>query len=197
MKALDGRHLRSERAREKIIAALLELIDDGELRPGMARIAQRAGVSLRTLFHHFPRREALIPAAALAHLQVLLPSMEPVDVEAPFEARLASFVTQRSRLLERLGPVRRAVRLVEPFSAELGPFLANARAFKRGEVEAVFEKELSRIKEPERARRNAALGVFTSFETWDSLRSHQGLPVAVARDVLRDGVRLLLRSRGR
>ena len=58
----DGRTARAERTREKVVDAVLELLDGGDVRPTAERIAKRAGVSERTVFQHFADREALFGA---------------------------------------------------------------------------------------------------------------------------------------
>jgi TetR/AcrR family transcriptional regulator, regulator of autoinduction and epiphytic fitness len=50
---MDGRVARAERSRRAIVAAHLALIDEGDLRPTGERIAERAGVSLRSLWTNF------------------------------------------------------------------------------------------------------------------------------------------------
>ncbi len=60
----DGRTVRAERTRQAIVDALLTLLDEGELRPTAERIAERAEVSERSVFQHFPDREALFEAVA-------------------------------------------------------------------------------------------------------------------------------------
>src|SRR4029450_8701570 len=69
----DGRLARGERARAAIVDALLVLIESGELRPSAARIAQRAGVSLRSVFQHFSDVESLFAAAASRQTERLSP----------------------------------------------------------------------------------------------------------------------------
>ena len=45
---VDGRLGRGTRARTAVVDALLDLIEEGDLRPTAPRIAERAGVSLRS-----------------------------------------------------------------------------------------------------------------------------------------------------
>ena len=49
----DGRRLRSERNKQKIVTAMMELVREGDYDPSVASIAERAGVGLRTVFRHF------------------------------------------------------------------------------------------------------------------------------------------------
>ena len=60
----DGRRLRGQRTQTKVLEALLELVAEGEMRPTAQAVSNRAGVSLRTVYHHFEdvedvRRRAL------------------------------------------------------------------------------------------------------------------------------------------
>ena len=55
----DGRVLRGARTRSGIVQALLDLLNDGVLAPTAAQIADRAGVSVRSVFQHFADMEAL------------------------------------------------------------------------------------------------------------------------------------------
>jgi TetR/AcrR family transcriptional regulator, regulator of autoinduction and epiphytic fitness len=193
----DGRHQRGERARTAVAGALLQLLEEGELRPPTARIAERAGVSVRLVFHHFQDTEALFEAAARLQLERILPTLTPVPLELPFPARLRRFVQGRAALLERLTPVRRAALLAEPFSATVAERLAQVRGLKRQEAAAVFGPELSALPRAVRVQAERALGAVTSFATWEALRAHQGLSVGDASAALRHLVVALLASPSR
>jgi AcrR family transcriptional regulator len=51
--SLDGRTMRRTRNRTAVITALLAMIREGDLHPGAAEIADRAGVSHRSIFRYF------------------------------------------------------------------------------------------------------------------------------------------------
>lgn len=59
----DGRRQRSERSRQAIIDASLELLEEGILVPTAQQISERAGVGIRSFFRHFSDMEALFAAA--------------------------------------------------------------------------------------------------------------------------------------
>jgi len=139
----DGRLARSLMTRAAVVDALLALIEAGELQPTAPQIAERAGVSLRSVFQHFRDREALFAAAADRQTQRLRVLVEPIDARAPLAERLVTFVAQRARLLETLAPVRRAALLLEPFSKEVATRLRVVRALKRVEIEQVFAAEVA------------------------------------------------------
>jgi len=180
----DGRLARSAGTRAAVVDALLSLIEAGDLRPTAPRIAERAGVSLRSVFQHFRDLEALFAAAADRQTTRLRGLVTPIRTDLPLPQRLASFVAQRARLLEALSPVRRAAVLMEPFSAEIAARLRDARALARAEVQRVFAREL--VSRPPALRRQllAALDVASSWSTWEPLRRHQGLSVERAREVM-------------
>ena len=58
-RATDGRLLRSERSRELIADALYELLQEGDIEPSAQKIADRAGVGIRTVFRLFSDMDAL------------------------------------------------------------------------------------------------------------------------------------------
>jgi TetR/AcrR family transcriptional regulator, regulator of autoinduction and epiphytic fitness len=188
----DGRLARGERARGLVVGALLELVREGDLRPTAPRIAERARVSLRTVFHHFADLEALFAAAADRQTDDVQRLVVPVPHGGDLSARLDAFVQQRARLLEAITPVRRAALLMEPFSKEIASRLAETRGLGMAEVTRVFARELA--KRPAAARRDLAeaLHATSCFPTWETLRRHQGLPVPRARRVMRRMLAALL-----
>ena len=57
----DGRVRRGERSRDQIVGALLELVQEGFLRPAAEQVARRARVGTRTVFRHFEDMDSLNP----------------------------------------------------------------------------------------------------------------------------------------
>ncbi len=188
----DGRLARGVRARAAVVDAYLDLIGEGDLRPTAARVAERAGVSLRLVFHHYADLETLYAEAADRQAERLRPLMRPIEPASPLDRRIPSFIGQRARLLETIAPVRRAALLQEPFSPTLSRRLAEARAMTRAEVGRVFECELAALAPRARRETFAALDAACSFMTWESLRRHQGLSRQQARAVMERTVRALL-----
>ncbi|MEA2466787.1 MAG: TetR/AcrR family transcriptional regulator, regulator of autoinduction and epiphytic fitness [Thermoleophilaceae bacterium] len=172
--------------------AMLELLDGGDLKPTSAAIAARAGVSERTLFQHFPDREALFQGAALAQAERIAPLIEPLPgVDAPLEERVRAFVAQRSRLLEKVSPVRRAALQMEPSSETVAGWLRAVRSGAAAEIEHVFGPELARAG-ADRDELLAALVAAAAWPTWESLRAHQGLSPEAAEAAMRRTLAALL-----
>lgn len=182
--AIDGRSARALRTREAIVDALLQLIDAGELKPPAPRIAQQAGVSLRSIYQHFDDLEALFAAAHGRYIQRLLELIEEVPDEGPLEDRLQAFVAQRARVLEAVTPARRAALLQEPFSERLRE--GRDRIYQVGtwEVARVFRAELDAVADAaQRADLLVAVSMCSGWEAWDQLRM-RGLDVADAERVM-------------
>jgi TetR/AcrR family transcriptional regulator, regulator of autoinduction and epiphytic fitness len=191
---VDGRLARGERARAALVEALLSLIERGDLRPSAARVAERAGVSLRSVFQHFNDVDSLFAAAASRQAERLAPLAVATPADGPLDKRLDAFVRARARLLEAISPVRRAALVMEPFSSELQRRLGAFRALKAGEVRRVFATELARRQPAARRRLAAAIIATASWSTWQALRQHQGLSQAEARRVLRMMLESALRN---
>ena len=177
--------------------ALLALLYEGHLQPTAERIAERAGVSERSLFQHFADREALYQAVALQQYERVAPTLEPVDVSLPLDERIEAFVEQRARLLEEVTPVRRAALLLEPESEVVAGWLASTRRQKAREVERVFRRELGEVAQPERGVLLAALVAASAWTSWESLRAHQRLSVDRSRAAMRATLAALLAGRQR
>src|SRR3954470_18279608 len=50
---VDGRTARATRTREAVVSAVLDLVNEGNPKPTAREIADRAGVSLRSVYVHF------------------------------------------------------------------------------------------------------------------------------------------------
>src|SRR5712691_10994416 len=134
----DGRAARSHRTRRAIVDAMRSLHAEGDLRPTAPRLAERAGVSLRTVWQHFADMEALLLEAGRRDLEVLLQIVRPIAAELPLADRIARFADQRTRVHEQMTPGWRAARIQQPFSPELRRSKKRMTALGRAELEAVF-----------------------------------------------------------
>jgi len=176
----DGRAARSQRTRDAVVHALLDLLRGGNLRPTAREIAEQAGVSLRSVYVHFDDVEDLFCAAATQEIAALAAILEVVPCDGPIAQRLDAFIAQRVRLWEQLGPVGSAAALQEPFSASLARVLKAGRQRARAEVERVFAQELDGDE-----NLTAAVDLIASASSWRELRFNQGLDAHAASAVLR------------
>lgn len=180
----DGRLARSARTRRSIVDALRALHHEGDLRPTAPRVAERAGVSLRTVWQHFNDLEALLVAAGQRDYEIAIGYVTPIDVSAPLPSRLRQLVQQRGRMYEELAPVWRAARLQEPFSPAIRRNRDRLLEAARDQLERVVGGELAAVAEESRRSMFAALQVATTWSTWESLRGELGFTVEEAEQAV-------------
>jgi TetR/AcrR family transcriptional regulator of autoinduction and epiphytic fitness len=179
----DGRAARSHRTRRAIVDAMRSLHAEGDLRPTAPRVAERAGVSLRTVWQQFADMETLLVEACRRDLEILLSLVQRIDPDQPLAARISSFVSQRSRVLEKMSPTWRAARMHKPSSGELRRNKADMLARARAELETVFAIELNQLEGDERRHLTDALHAISIWAFWESLRTDLGLSPRQAREL--------------
>jgi TetR/AcrR family transcriptional regulator, regulator of autoinduction and epiphytic fitness len=165
----DGRLARGERTRQMLAEALLELVAEGDLQPSARRLAERAGVSPRLVFHHFDDMESVLRTAATVHVQRHWTRLRRVPSSLPRAERIATVVGQRAEVYEAIAPVRRATRLVEHGSPEIAAQLQRARALLRIALEETFAPELEDLDPVRRQEVSDALEAAGAFETWERI----------------------------
>ncbi len=115
----DGRAARSHRSRRAIIEAMRALHAEGDLRPTAPRVAERAGVSVRTVWQQFADMETLLVEAIGATIRSCGRWWSGSSRISRWPRASNLFVGQRARILEQMTPTWRAARMHEPFSGQL------------------------------------------------------------------------------
>lgn len=191
---LDGRAARSAKTRDAIADALLDLLGEAKLRPTAREIAERAGVSVRSVYVHFDDLEDLFCVAANRHYTRIAPMLTPVAATGSPTERAHALVRQRIRLYARTGAVSRATRLHAESSPTLARILRDARTLSRTDLERVFGAELPAPDDPRRAHTIAVLDVLTGPGTWETLREQHELTVEAALQCVVDSIVLQLEA---
>jgi AcrR family transcriptional regulator len=186
-----GENARGRASRLRIAESMLELLREG-VQPTVAEVAARAGLSERTVFHHFAERDRVLELAAELQVARVLSMVRPVAADLPLDVRIRRFVRGRAKVLEDITPVRRAAILVEAGAPRLRELRDEVLAAARRELEVTFGAELAAMPPARRRRRLAALDAATTWATWEHLRTTAGLSVSQAEAVLRDAIAALL-----
>jgi TetR/AcrR family transcriptional regulator of autoinduction and epiphytic fitness len=187
----DGRIARGERTRQAIVEAHTALLREGVLKPTGKVIADRAGVSLRTLWLNFKDLEALLSATTTYWQLADLELRVDIDPALPLVDRIDSYCRQRAQRLEHLAPAARSAVLGEPFS----PALVRSRAVHVARVESDIAQAFAPELEAASGDGDVlakALFVAGSWPSWSSLRDDHGLGVAGATAVMRHTITRLL-----
>jgi AcrR family transcriptional regulator len=183
--AADGRTLRRLRNEEKAVDAFLELVADGHIRPTAQQVAERSGVSIRSIFRLFDDVESLHAAAIARQGERVSVIQQPVLATGSVASRVEQLVDEMGAVYEAIAPVRRmAVRAAHASPAIAGG-LARHRRMTRKQVRRTFEPELAALPAGDRNDVAEAIEAATSWETWDGLRTAQTLSVAGAKRVVR------------
>jgi AcrR family transcriptional regulator len=186
---LDGRRLRREQNRENVIDALLELFGEGVYQPSSNEIAERAGLSPRSLFRYFDDVDDLHHAATRRQLRRARPLLDVAVVpDAPTASKIEQLVQARVRLYEEIAPSARATRVCAHRHPLVAKELRERRAYLRRQLGRLFAPEL----EGSDGAVLPALDALCSFEAYELLRHDQGLSRAKAAVALTAAVTALL-----
>ena len=192
----DGRAARALRTRQAVADALLRLLEEGELRPTSRMIAEKAGVSERTIFQHFEDLETLFCVSDSRLGDPVFRNLDFISSEGPFEQRLKAYLDELVYLHETVSPVRKASRLHESFSPVLDRSLRSWREALRKGIDLVFAGELSQLPEDQRPAVREGLALIATWSSWENMRSHSGLSLEDSRSVLEVNFRLMLSRDG-
>ena len=164
---VDGRTLRRERNLQAAVDAVLDLLTEGHPQPTAQEVAERSGVSIRSIFRIFEDVESLYAAAVIRQSERLGALMTPLPNEGTTAARIEALVGHRARLFETIAPVRRAAIRLAASSPAIAAGLRRADRALRNEVQHLFALTDGPVLD--------VVDAATSFEAWDRLRTAQGL----------------------
>ena len=174
------------RTRAQILEAFAEqLVDDGAKDVSMERVARRAGVSLRTIYHHFPTRESLFDAVS-AWLDERHASLGISDIEDPDD------------LLKRLPTIFETFDQHEAFiRAQLITDVGRAvrdrsRTRRRGMLEAILRRAAPQASAADIHRVTSLVHYLTNSEAWRSMKDESGMTGREAGEAVAWAVEILL-----
>lgn len=180
----DGRMLRRLNSYDRAVDALLDLIESGNEAPTSQQIAERSGISVRTVFRLTEDIESLHAAGVLrqmertAHLYVTLPTT------GSLASRFAALLKNRVTVFEAIAPVCRVGDRLAATSDLITEGLQLHHMLLRTQVAEVFEAELKRMPRSRRPTALDAIDVAAGWETWDQLRRVKGLSVTESARVV-------------
>jgi AcrR family transcriptional regulator len=162
----DGRALRGERNRLRIVEAILELIRSGEPNPTAELVARRAGVGTRSIFRHFDDMEGLYAAVAARVGDEVLSLLGEARFEGSLEKRVRQLARSRIRIYERVAPIRRREMPHEASS----PAVQRTKAAVESRLRRQLHEALPELEacDPDQIE---ALDALLSWESWNRLRS--------------------------
>jgi AcrR family transcriptional regulator len=155
-----------------ILRALVDLIvEEGPGTISIPQVAARAEVSVRTVYHYFPSKEALFDGltSSMSSLVATPDGEAPPTPRSPGE--LAAAIPAAYRHLEANARMFRALSV-----SELGGRIEASRVPERfGRIDAALEPIRERLDEDEYRRLRAVVGLVASFAGYDALTGVWGL----------------------
>jgi AcrR family transcriptional regulator len=186
---VDGRRARREQNRAAVVDALAELYAEGTYEPSAAEIAERAGLSPRSLFRYFDDVDDLNRATIDQQLDRARPLLAvQATADDPTATKVDRLVEARLRLYEAIAPAARAARVGAWRHPVLAEQIASTRSYLRHQLERLFAPELDALGPARAPAALAAMDVLCSFEAVELLRDGHEAPATA----LGQGLRSLL-----
>ena len=183
----DGRKLRSEDSKRRIVSAMLELVRDGKIAPTAEEVAKQAQVGLRTVFRRFRDMESLYAEMAGAIDERIASIIDDYTRQDDWRINLNRMVERRLQVYEIVMPYRVAAEALKFQSTIL---LTQHMKFVREERQRLLALM------PESLLSDSVLmeglEAALSFDMWNQLRNDQRLNADEAGDVVKRIVSSLL-----
>jgi AcrR family transcriptional regulator len=188
----DGRRRRREVGRIAVVDAVIDLILDGEGPPTAEQIAERADVSVASVFRYFSSLDELRRLGVQRYFERIdhLLAIDAIG-DGPLPRRIDNFVASRLEYYRLTEPMARVARHQAFVVDEMRASLQRVRATLTDQVEQHFAPELDRLRPAARSDRLAVVAALTSFEAWDLMRE-QGLDRAEIRRAWRTHLAVIL-----
>ncbi len=171
----DGRRARRERNRTAVVDAMFALLQEGHLPPPTELIAERAGVSVSSVFRYFDDLDDLQRETIDRYFDRFAPLFVVPDIgEGDLDDRIARFVDARLTLYEATEPIARMARFRAVEHEVMARTLKQTRASLAGQVRDHFAPELQTRSRAEADDVTGVLDTLTAFESWDLLRAGHG-----------------------
>jgi AcrR family transcriptional regulator len=167
---IDGRRARRERGRLAVIDAMFSLLQDGKVPVTAELVAERAGVSVASVFRYFDGLDDLQFQTFERFLERFAPVLDDPASTAERADRLAGFVDARLDLYEQAGAIMTVGRLRalehEPLVAASGQM----RSLLADQVRRCLDADLADASPGSAADLVALVDAVTSLEAWDVMR---------------------------
>ena len=172
---VDGRTARRDRNRDAVLDAVLELFREGNLKPRPEDVADRSGVSLRSVYRYYSDPAELLRAAMARHLEIVGPKLPiPAIGEGPLDERIDRFIAARLTLHEAVAPTARAAKIAASTNPIIRDQYQRTVTILREQIEQHFKPELAAVATKRRRAIVAALDALAQLDGLDYYRVLRG-----------------------
>lgn len=191
----DGRRARRLRNRDGVVDALFDLLTEGKGLPGIDAIAERAGVSVSSIFRYFDGIDDLHHQTMERYFTRYADLFEIPDIgNGDLPSRIDRFVAARLRLFGTIAPIARLARARAYDHPHLAGVLARARATFIGQIREHFTPEIDLLGPAEADDIVELVDTMCSFESWDLQNSAHDRTEAQTARAWTWGITALLRA---
>lgn len=167
---IDGRTARRDRNRDDVMDAVIELFTEGRIPPSAPEVAERSGVSLRSVYRYFDDHDDLIASAIGRHVERNEPLFElNIDTSAPLGSRIERLVDARLTLYTAVADTVRVAVIRSGDLPIIAEQLAVRRRQMRDQTAEMFAPELAALDDATAAEVLGAVDALTQFEAPEHL----------------------------
>ncbi len=179
LKKVDGRQQRSERSRQQIIDAMIQLIHEGVYIPTAQQVADVAEISIRTVFRHFSELDLLYQEIDQAQRPSYQRYFASQDFSGSLAERIERAVGARINTYVETFPLEKAAHAMFWRSQVI-------RDLYQGNQELLRKNLMKMLPELKGLKGDAreAVDAVTSFEFFERLQMHQGLSEAACKTLI-------------
>ena len=192
MSGPDRRTARGVRTRARLIQSMIGLIEDQVPNPTTRQVAHGAGVSVRSIFHHFDDIEDLFCRATEHQASRHRALVAIIPPNGPVAPRIRATSRQRRQHFEMLGPVLRVAYSRSQVSPALSRVLALHRRMLRHQLTVTFGPEIAARGQQARLVLEV-VDLATGWQSWNALRFDSGRTATAAEQTMVFAVTTMLR----
>lgn len=183
----DGRKERSRSSRGKIVQAMIDLVADGDPNPSAAKVAETAGVGLRSVFRHFDDKDSIFKEMNSLLMEAYLPRINAPYQSEHWKEQLIELVERRAGINEESAVFRIPSIIRRHGSKQLKENYKALVDLERRKLHEILPGHVR--KDKHRAR---SLLLATSFDAWRLFRQDEGLSNAKTIEVMRQHLQGIL-----
>lgn len=176
---IDGRRARGQANRSKLVAAMIELVREGNIAPTAEQVSSRAEVALRTVFRHFDDMESLYREINSEILQLIIPLLSTPFTSSDWRGRLNEAIDRRAQLYEKILPFYIATTALRHQSPYLQANQQSMMDMQKTSLLRILPQQIV-----EDGATLTALNLLLSITAWQQMRLEQGLDQNSAKQAL-------------
>lgn len=162
---VDGRTARRYRNKAAVLDAVVQLFSEDNLTPGVHQVAERSGVSLRSVYRYFEDVDELVAAAIDRHVANADTRFDmPGLGVGPTAERIPRFAAHRVSFFTSVRAVYRASTVRAADHPQLAQSIADRRARLERQTTQMFAPELGEMVSPRAEVVCATLDTLAQFD---------------------------------